>query len=359
MKKYILFPLLFTCLFSNNYDELKNKALSGDKVAAFKLANKYENEKDFENAMYWYKEAAKPLYEDEFENIDNQNYDTTLENVLSQNLTLPEIQEAISYIKDSERIFDKYLDEYEDADTKDTVFRLMRSTLGLMPYHSNYLLPATYDFKSHNDGRKHFETAFQISLKRDIFKNVFGFNEKIGVAYTQRSWWQTTEDSAPFRETNYLPEIYVDVPLGEIESFLKGFQFGYLHESNGQGDDFGKSRSWNRLYLEGYFQFSRVFFIPRIWYSFDVAKDNHDIEEYIGYGDINIMVPYKKNLFKVMLRNNFDFSDNHGAVQVDWTFPIFNTGIFGYLQYFYGYGDSLIDYNKKVNRVGLGIAFTR
>ncbi|MDR0468150.1 MAG: phospholipase A [Campylobacteraceae bacterium] len=354
MKKYILFLCVATFLFANEYEGLKVEALNGNKTAAFKLAAMYENEKDFESAMYWYKEAAKSLAYSDYSDSNG-----ALEEALSQNSTLPAIQTAITYIKNSEKIFSKYSDEYGDIETKNNVFQLMSSVFGLMPYRSTYFLPTTYNFKSYDDGRKHFETAFQISLKKDIFENLFGFDEKIGVAYTQRSWWQITENSAPFRETNYLPEIYVDVPLVEMKSFLKGFQFGYLHESNGQGDSLGISRSWNRLYLEGYFQFSGMFFVPRVWYGFDIAKDNQDIEDYIGHGDLNIVIPYKRNLFKMTLRNNFDFSDNHGAAQVDWTFPIFDTGLFGYLQYFYGYGESLIDYNRKTNRVGLGIAFTR
>jgi phospholipase A1 len=282
---------------------------------------------------------------------------TNLENSLS-NETLS-LKEVISDIERKEQYFDMYLNEYTDNQTRNTVFQIAGSFFEIDPYRSNYLLPISHNLIGH-EGRQNTEVAFQISFKKDIIYDLFGFKETMGIAYTQRSWWQLYRHSSPFRETNYLPELYISIPWYSNKSLIKNYKFGFLHESNGQG---GKnSRSWNRLYLDVIFQYEGVFINPRVWYRIpEKAKhdDNKDVLNHMGYGDLTIIYPHKEHLFELLLRNNFDSKDNRGAVQVDWTFPLAKSGIFGYVQYFDGYGESLIDYNKKVRRIGIGLALSR
>lgn len=364
--------------FSSFGATLEEEAKSGNSQSAYKLAEFYENKDDYKNAMHWYKIAAE-LSQKEQQSTVIANNNNTKSNPVNNGKTASsastitpssgdstlskddKIASTSTKNKSQKAISDRFI-TYQDYETDNEALEELNSTFGLKPYHSNYILPITYDSRSHNDGRKHIETTFQISFKKDVFTDAFGYNENIGFAYTQRNWWQITEESSPFRETNYLPEVYVQVPNQDRDSMLKGAQFGFLHESNGQGNEAGKSRSWNRLYLEGYFNYKDNYIVPRVWYRIPESKkkdDNRHIEKYLGYGDINVFVPYEKHLFKLLIRNNLRFSDNRGAYQLDWTYPLGDTGLFTYVQYFYGYGESLIDYNKKTNRIGVGIALSR
>lgn len=236
----------------------------------------------------------------------------------------------------------------------------MTKIFDLLPYKTNYLLPATYNFTDH-EGRKNFETKFQISFQKSLVDNLFGLNETIALGYTQTSWWQTAASSAPFRETNYQPEIFISIPHANKESLFKAYQIGLLHESNGQG--LPKSRSWNRVYAETFIQIGGLFINPRVWYRIPENRetdDNPDIHNYLGYGDLELIYPWGDHTLKLLARHNMRFSDeSKGAVQFDWTFPLWTNGLFGYFQAYSGYGESLIDYNQRTNRVSLGFALSR
>ncbi|MDR1554392.1 MAG: phospholipase A [Campylobacteraceae bacterium] len=314
------------------------------------LAEKYEGENKTDKALFWYKKAAQSLKKPS--TVFSSKLEESLVNGYPYNKKNDLTIEEADYLVD-------FISEYEDNETKNTVSQLVSSLFGITTYKSNYLMPISYDFKSYAQ-RKHAETTFQFSVKKDLLKNVFKLNEVFAIAYTQRSWWQTTKYSSPFRETNYIPEIYVSLPHKNKNSVIKNYKFGFFHESNGQGEE--NSRSWNRLYMEIILQYKGVFIAPRAWYRlYEKPKDddNSDILEYMGYGDLTLLYPYKNQLFKLLVRNNFDFSDNKGAVQFDWTFPFAKSGVFGYIQYFDGYGESLIDYNRRTRRIGIGLALSR
>ena len=66
----------------------------------------------------------------------------------------------------------------------------------------------------------------------------------------------------------------------------------------------------------------------------------------MGHGDVLAVYRKGRNAYSLLLRNNFRTSDNRGALKLNWSFPLYGR-LKGYVQYFNGYGESLIDYNHK------------
>jgi len=238
----------------------------------------------------------------------------------------------------------------------------------LTPHKPNYILPVTYNDSPNNapvdvatDGEldKH-EVKFQFSIKFPIAENLFGEHGSLQFAYTNLSFWQAynRDISSPFRETVHEPEIFLIFPndweiLGMKNRLI---QLGIVHQSNGQSDPL--SRSWNRAYIDFIFQYQDYYLSIRPWYRLgDTGNDdNPDIEDYLGHGEIRAAYAGGKHIISLMVRNNLQ-SPNYGAVELNWSFPMSRRAKW-FVQYFNGYGESLIDYNARSNRLGIGVAFT-
>ncbi len=245
----------------------------------------------------------------------------------------------------------------------------------LLPHRPNYVLPLSHN-NSPNfspfdgataDNFSSTEIKFQLSFKAILMDGVFGEHDILAVAYTNTSWWQAyNENSAPFRETNHEPELFLAMPTPySLMGFdVKAVLFGLSHQSNGKPGSL--SRSWNRLYAD--FIIERGNFVASIkpWWRIPESEkefegdpkgdDNPDIDEYMGYGELHLAYVINEHNLGMLLRNNLR-SDNRGAVQVDWSFPI-SERFRGYVQYFNGYGESLIDYNDSTNRFSIGVMLT-
>jgi phospholipase A1 len=250
--------------------------------------------------------------------------------------------------------------------------RLERESLSnrfaIIPHKPNYILPATYNSEPNNepfeffeDKIDQFEIKFQLSIKTVLWPNIFGENGHISFAYTQQSFWQaySTERSSPFRETNYEPELMLsffnDYNILGLKNRI--ITLGFAHQSNGQSGTL--SRSWNRVYTSFIFEKGNFYLSFKPWYRLHEAKendDNPDIDKFLGHGEIQVFYCMEDHMLGLMLRNNLR-SDNRGAIQLDWSFPLTDK-LKCYIQYFKGYGESLIDYNHSNNRLGIGIMLT-
>ena len=245
----------------------------------------------------------------------------------------------------------------------------------IMAHKPNYFLMGAYNSDGYNaelfqdqfdDPTLEFddtEVQFQLSIKVPLAVNIFDTFD-VYAAYTNRSFWQlyNSDLSAPFRETNHEPEAWVQFTPGwEILGFRNSANaFGFVHQSNGRGGVL--SRSWNRVYANFVFQRGNfaLGFKPWIRISEDAEDDdNPDITDYLGHYELRAAHKWREHVFSAMLRNNLESGFDRGAVELGWSFPLWNYPYLkGYIQYFRGYGESLIDYDQRVNRIGIGILLT-
>ncbi|MGJ7512221.1 phospholipase A [Variovorax sp. GT1P44] len=180
-------------------------------------------------------------------------------------------------------------------------------------------------------------------------------------AYSQASTWQVfNEDlSRPFRTTDHEPELIYSYPT-DVQLpggwRIRYTGLGLVHQSNGQ--DLPYSRSWNRVYLMGGMELGDQFVITgRVWKRISenpADDDNPDITKYLGNADI-------RAAWQVDRLNQLAISAHggKGAVRLEW-FKAIGDPVKSNLRFtaslFYGYGDTLIDYNRKRTVFNIGLA---
>ena len=211
--------------------------------------------------------------------------------------------------------------------------------------------------------QKRIETKMQVSFKSKIAEDLFKSRADLWFGYTQKSDWQIYNQgrrSAPFRNTDYEPEIFITQPVKAQLPWggrLRMLGVGFAHQSNGQSRP--ESRSWNKVYAMAGMEWGKLTVIPRVWMRlFDSRgedNDNPDLTKYLGYGDVKLQYRLNdKHNFSTTLRYNP--KSGYGAAEAAYTFPI-KGKLQGVVRGFHGYGESLIDYNHKQSGIGFGLMF--
>ncbi len=278
----------------------------------------------------------------------------------------PEVEDAVAQTAPPAQLFGQRVKQ-EKA--------LSCNPFTLIGHRENYLLPMSYNSSRNGEplgisdsSLNNVEVKFQFSVKFAVWRNIIA-DADLWAAYTNLSFWQAYNESrsSPFRDSNHEPEVFLsknnDLTLFGFTNTVN--RVGVVHQSNGKGGT--ESRSWNRIYLQMFLERDNLTLVFKPWYRIPESRkdspgvstgdDNPDIQAYLGYGEIKALYKWENHTFSLLWRNNLRRSDNRGAVELGWIFPI--TGcINGYLQYFNGYGESLIDYNSSVNRIGIGFIFT-
>ena len=248
-------------------------------------------------------------------------------------------------------------------------------------YQKEYESPLTvykenYFIAGDNDN----QVKFQFSLK---FNLLYPSSTGIYFAYTQRSLWYLYDKSSPFVETNYMPEVFYrlesknnlfgDTNLGIIDYI----QISPIsHMSNGR--DGLESRSINTYYGQIQLSAGDVYNFGvnvKVFNYWNIASDNKDIDEYIGYYETDLFFKLKSKNVEFLDKEELHFkfggfskkdyddwrdSDKNkkalGWYSVEAQFRILTTVIqpYFFIQWYHGYAQWMVNYTEKEKSLRAG-----
>lgn len=256
---------------------------------------------------------------------------------------------------------------------REEYLRLLNKKYILIPHKGTFLMPLSYNANPNNkiyneflppnlieergDFNKNTEVEFQISFLILTNKNIFNSSFSTFIGYTHQAWWQVynTNWSRPFRETNYTPEIFfrkiVDTPVSFLGGKIIVYDFGLVHQSNGQTQEL--SRSWNRIFFRFVNAYKKLIIKTTVWYRIpesDGLDENPDIVKYNGYGEVDLKYKIEKSDVNLRLIPGTKYL----GAELSYSYP-WKEGLRFFLKASQGYGLSMIDYNHNNKKIGLGI----
>jgi phospholipase A1 len=241
-------------------------------------------------------------------------------------------------------------------------------------------------------GNSTAQVKFQISMKFRIMEpNLYVLKYNVFpayFAYTQKSLWNEGQQSMPFEETNYNPELFLDYPVNAViigRFKLRNIVISPLeHESNGLAGV--QSRSWNRQYVmikfgleakeklevTNSFLSDKALVYIKLWHASSYSGQDDYLKsisndskflDYMGQGEFGISVrnflwggslgdhqlDIKTPIFRDKHKNSYEFELRQRLPQLNFAL---------YLQYWYGYGETLMRFDQFGRRGFAGLSFS-
>ena len=252
-------------------------------------------------------------------------------------------------------LFSSVVFSQEDSTKKFDINEEIKKLPAFTMFGDNYFITGTSidkDISSETSDAK-----FQLGFKQRLTNVRLPWNTFAFFTYRQKSFWDIYKESFPFRETNYNPALGFAKVFFNETGMTDGLWLSFEHESNGRSGE--NSRSWNFISLQ-YVKFYKENWQFRIkaWGPIGDLTDNSDILDYRGVFEVGTTWNPLKNLF---LDADFRqaFSDGlRGSIKLGASYKISkNSNQYIYLQYYGGYSEDLIDYNRHVSNLRIGIAF--
>ena len=205
------------------------------------------------------------------------------------------------------------------------------------------------------------DVKFQFSVKQRLTKTVLPYNTFLMLTYTQKSFWDIYIKSSPFKDNNYNPGLMLVRPAIKDNQLRGVTTFAFEHESNGK--DSLDSRGWNYFVLSSVYFFNTNFSVQtKIWGGIldkgddDWGGGNTDLYKYRGYGLIALNYRNMNDKFwaSAVINPRGKFGRFNTQVELNFKLDKRNNQYF-FVQWYNGYGESLLEYNRYTSMLRMGI----
>lgn len=197
---------------------------------------------------------------------------------------------------------------------------------------------------------------FQISIAQRITNSTLPWGTYLYLFYSQKVFWEVLENSMPMSDLNFNPGIGLAKPLFVRNRFIGKVFMLIEHESNGR--DGAQSRSWNKISFGGNIMVDpNIIVSGKFWIPIIDGGNNRDILNYCGIYQMGVQVMSNNHRFtgSVILSKRRGWNLNFNTT-IEFAFRIWKRdNQYLFMQYYNGYGEGLLDYNKFHSQLRLGI----
>ena len=238
--------------------------------------------------------------------------------------------------------------------TRAEVYDTIQKMPSFSSYHDNYFISGVPTNKAITKNTS--DIKYQISFKQLVTRTTLPLNTYLFLSYSQKAFWNVYRKSSPFAEINFNPALGLGKPVFNKEGNISGLaELKFEHESNGR--DSISSRSWNRL--TGAFHTplgKRTILSVKAWAPFDYTDNHPDLLDYVGLGEIKVEQTILSNQLIAEVTFRKGLKDWKGSMGSKIYYKLFKNAGNQYLmvEWFVGYAESLIDYNKYTSMIRIG-----
>lgn len=203
---------------------------------------------------------------------------------------------------------------------------------------------------------KNTNIKFQISIAQRLTKSTLPFGTYLYLFYTQKCFWNVLENSMPMTDLNFNPGIGLAKPLFVHDRFIGKVTLVLEHESNGRDGD--ESRSWNKISLGANIMVDpNIMVHGKFWIPIVDGMNNRDILDYSGIYQVGVQMMSNDRRFNgsctLVKRRGWNLNYNT-ILEFGIRFSK-NDNQYLFLQYYNGYGEGMLEYNKFHTNLRIGI----